>query len=221
MSACAVDREFSTESAAPRVVTANGEIIGLTEGENRAFRGIPYAKPPVGDLRWRAPQSLPAWEEPLLATSPGALCPQRGYKDPANEDCLTLNVFTPSVEPDRQLPVLVYIHGGAFRSGSGGYLSSSNVSQEGKFSGERWESEDIILVTSFTDWVSLGSFARIVARHGGREFWLARPGCCTALDTTERWKLRRRPATRHDHGKLCRSHGCATPDGHARDAWPF
>ena len=147
MSACAVDREFSTESAAPRVVTANGEIIGLTEGENRAFRGIPYAKPPVGDLRWRAPQSLPAWEEPLLATSPGALCPQRGHEKPANEDCLTLNVFTPSVEPDRQLPVLVYIHGGAFRSGSGGYLSSSNVSQDGKISGDVWNREDIILVT--------------------------------------------------------------------------
>ncbi|NCF74237.1 MAG: carboxylesterase family protein [Gammaproteobacteria bacterium] len=147
LAACAVDRRIDTEVTAPRVVTPSGEILGVTEGESRVFRGIPYAQPPVGDLRWRPPLALPAWQEPLQATSPGELCPQRGYDDPSNEDCLTLNVFAPIVASKRRLPVVVYIHGGAFRSGSGGYLSSSNVSPEGKFIGDVWNREDIILVT--------------------------------------------------------------------------
>src|SRR5215813_1181391 len=84
------------------------------------YRGIPYALPPVADLRWAPPQPYPRWQQLRPATSFGAICPQDGATDDS-EDCLFLNIWTPrpAVERDRRLPVMVFIHGGYFVFGAG------------------------------------------------------------------------------------------------------
>jgi carboxylesterase type B len=85
-----------------------------------SYRGIPYAQPPVGDLRWAAPQPLPPWTGTREATAFGPVCPQEGASD-ESEDCLFLNIWTPqaAVARNERLPVMVFIHGGAFLYGAG------------------------------------------------------------------------------------------------------
>ena len=109
-------------STTPVVVrTAQGPVIGAQQGGTRAFRGIPYAAPPVGPRRFRPPEPVAKWSEPLDATRPGKACPQPntgGYIRESSEDCLSLNVWTPAQRQEARLPVLVWIHGGAFLQGS-------------------------------------------------------------------------------------------------------
>ena len=85
-----------------------------------SYRGIPYALPPVADLRWAPPQPYPRWGHLRPATSFGAICPQDGATGEA-EDCLFLNIWTPraAVERHKRLPVMVFIHGGYFVFGAG------------------------------------------------------------------------------------------------------
>lgn len=103
-----------------------GTLKGRLAKEVWSFKGVPYAQPPVGDLRWRAPQPPKAWTGVREAADPGPLCMQKIVPDngvgagPASEDCLTLNVFAPAGAADRRLPVMVWIHGGGFINGSGG-----------------------------------------------------------------------------------------------------
>jgi para-nitrobenzyl esterase len=116
------------------VATSYGKLQGVEQGGLSVFRGIPFAKPPVGDLRFRAPERAEGWEGVRDASVSGPACPQgpRPGQEVASafggmfgqgelemdEDCLTLNVWTPGL--DDQRPVMVWIHGGAFRSGTGG-----------------------------------------------------------------------------------------------------
>jgi len=101
-----------------------GLISGETAEDIRVYRGIPYAAPPVGDFRWKPPQSVKPWEGVLHASNFGPACiqpksPARELKLPGeSEDCLTLNIWTPE-NSGESLPVMVWIHGGAFRLGSG------------------------------------------------------------------------------------------------------
>ncbi|MCE7005799.1 carboxylesterase family protein [Kibdelosporangium philippinense] len=109
-------------NAAPatRVFTDRGPVQGAMTGEVRSFQGIPFAKPPVGALRWRAPQPAARWREPLDATKPREFCAQLpgfGPSESVNEDCLYLNVTTPR-RVNRPLPVIVWYHGGGFTSGA-------------------------------------------------------------------------------------------------------
>ena len=120
------------------VVTRSGAVRGALDGTTRAFLGIPYAAPPVGNNRWRAPQPVQPWTEVRDATAPPKFCPQRttgigAYHARADEDCLTLNVFTPETLPARPLPVMVWIHPGAFVFGSGAedFYNGSDVSRVG------------------------------------------------------------------------------------------
>lgn len=114
--------------ANPVVDTTAGRVAGrVSEAGVTEFLGIPYAAPPVGPLRWRAPQPVQPWSETLDATSFGRIAPQvvsmgaslvPGDATDADEDCLTLNVWTPATD-DAKRPVMVWIHGGAFVGGAG------------------------------------------------------------------------------------------------------
>eukprot|EP00941_MAST-03F_sp_MAST-3F-sp1_P003191 g3191.t1 len=104
-----------------------GKIEGnvVKNGTQYQFLGIPYAKPPVKDLRWRAPVSIPRWNNTLKATSKRLPCPQQNTE--WSEDCLYMNIYTPKA-PKKLLPVMVWVHGGCFVGGnsynpSGGYLA--------------------------------------------------------------------------------------------------
>src|SRR5690606_21116335 len=111
--------------AVAQVVTIQtGELRGVTTDGVDSYKGIPYAAPPVGPLRWRPPQPPAAWEGVRASDRWGAECMQQPVSfdmaqssQPVSEDCLTLNVWAP-VSKDRRLPVMVWIHGGAFVNGS-------------------------------------------------------------------------------------------------------
>ena len=102
----------------PTATVETGSLQGTTEYNMNVFKNIPYAAPPVGDLRWRPPQPAASWNGTRDASQFGDSCPQPYVKNlstglalPGNEDCLKLNVFTPQ-KPGKDLPVMVWIHGG-------------------------------------------------------------------------------------------------------------
>lgn len=114
-----------TETAPQRTVE-NGKIEGINDSGVLIFKGIPFAKPPVGDLRWKAPQPVNDWEGVRKTTKFGPRCMQRPVfgdmvfrSDGISEDCLYLNVWTPTHEKGARLPVLVYFYGGGFIAGDG------------------------------------------------------------------------------------------------------
>ena len=114
-------------ASGPEVITALGVIRGITEEGVDSFKGIPFAAPPVGEYRWRQPQSIAPWNGVLDATAFGANCAQAGWPrgsgsiaDGSSEDCLYLNLWLPTgTKPNDKLPVMVWIHGGSFVGGSG------------------------------------------------------------------------------------------------------
>ena len=113
----------------PVVDTTAGRVTGrISEAGVFEYLGIPYAAPPVGELRWRAPQPAEPWTGTRDATSFGKIAPQivsmgaslvPGDDTDASEDCLTLNVWTPGADDAGRRPVMVWIHGGAFIGGAG------------------------------------------------------------------------------------------------------
>jgi para-nitrobenzyl esterase len=115
------------------VTIDSGTLHGGKTGTVRHFLGIPYAAPPVGPLRWRAPQPVEHWSGTHDALQVGDQCPQSlSYAGPSDtEDCLYLNVWSPSGAHD--LPVMVWLHGGAFIFGSGGdkYYDGGKLAEHG------------------------------------------------------------------------------------------
>ncbi|MDD1534901.1 MULTISPECIES: carboxylesterase/lipase family protein [unclassified Bradyrhizobium] len=121
----------------PFALTREGQMLGAVEGEVASFKGLTYAAPPVGALRWRPPQPTPESSEMHTAYAYGAPCLQPALPE-ASEDCLTLNVFRP-FGVDGPLPVMVFIHGGGFVSGS---------ANEPLFDGARLAQAGLLVVTA-------------------------------------------------------------------------
>lgn len=112
-----------------------GRVRGAAAGDVRIYRGLPYARPPVGDLRWRPPSRLPRWRGVRDATQFGAACmqpPSPFFTHAAvSEDCLFLNIWAPA--DARNAPVLVWIHGGSLINGAGSeaFYEGARLAQRG------------------------------------------------------------------------------------------
>jgi para-nitrobenzyl esterase len=135
----------SADVGGPRVAAPSGTVEGRREGAVRSFKGIPYAAPPVGPARWRPPTSVTPWSGVKQATQFGPACVQPAIPEASiyasdigstSEDCLTLNVWSPTNAA--RAPVFVWIHGGALQGGS---------SKETLYDGARLAAHDIVVVT--------------------------------------------------------------------------
>jgi para-nitrobenzyl esterase len=144
----------SSQQSAPEVKTASGVVRGVIAGDVAAFKGIPYAAPPVGEFRWRPPQPVKPWKEVRDASKDCADCPQRAWPGSTaiqSEDCLFLNVWAPANATNKsKLPVMVWIHGGGFTGGSGSGPSSA---------GDAFAKQGVILTTINYRLGRLGHFA--------------------------------------------------------------
>src|SRR5690349_11137346 len=130
---------------APRVKIANGELEGVNESGIKTFKGVPFAAPPVGNLRWREPQPVVNWNSVRKADKFGPRAMQLPVFGDMNfrsngvsEDCLYLNVWTPSKTGNERLPVLVYFYGGGFIAGDG---------SEFRYDGESLARRGIVTIT--------------------------------------------------------------------------
>jgi para-nitrobenzyl esterase len=131
----------TTQTSLNVVKLDSGKISGVQQGGTWTYLGIPYAKPPVGNLRGKPPEAPVAWSGTRACTQYGATCPQPpGPVSFGNEseDCLYLNVWTPAKTPTEKLPVMVWIYGGAFTTGSG---------SDPRFNGVNLTKQGVIVVT--------------------------------------------------------------------------
>ncbi len=141
----------------PRAETAAGTVRGTLDGPIAVFKGIPFAAPPVAPLRWRPPQPVAPWPGVRDAHCFGPSCPQ-AFATPTqlaplerlDEDCLYLNVWAPAEQSTTPMPVMVWIHGGAFISGTG---------SEAEFDGRRLAERGVIVITFNYRIGRLGFFA--------------------------------------------------------------
>lgn len=128
----------SGPSLAPVVQAALGPVQGITRNGAYEYRGMPYALAPTGDLRWALPQPVTAtWTSVYKAYDFGPACPQQARfnltEESLNEDCLSINVSVPAdIKPGEKLPVLFWIHGGAFVGGSSSLYRLDKLAREGR-----------------------------------------------------------------------------------------
>lgn len=137
---------------APQALAAINDPVRVEQGQLagasgrspdvRVYRGIPFAAPPVGDLRWKPPQPAASWQGVRQATQFGNACSQPPFPSnglygssppPISEDCLYLNIWTPAKSADDRLPVMVWIHGGGFVHGTGAAIGydGENLARKG------------------------------------------------------------------------------------------
>lgn len=129
----------ATAQPAPRAKIETGALVGVAYENANVFRNIPFAAPPVGELRWAPPQPPKPWAGDRAAATQGVSCPQPmtandmpnsgGANGPTSEDCLQLNVFAPKTA--KKAPVMVWIHGGSHRTGAGWVYDGQNFARDG------------------------------------------------------------------------------------------
>ena len=157
------------EPEAPAVKCYNGTFVGSEENGVLSFKGIPFAKAPIGELRWKAPQSVEASNETFDATSYGKVAlqpyassePISWHPENMSEDCLTLNIWTTG-KSDAKKPVMFYLHGGAFS-----YGSAVDMLYSGQYMVE--EHPDIVVVNANYRLGPLG-FIDFSGVEGGEKF---------------------------------------------------
>jgi para-nitrobenzyl esterase len=150
----------------------SGVLVGVTTSSPgvRAFKGVPFAAPPIGDLRWKPPQPVKPWIAYRNANRFGPICEQipvapgslffKGDAETRSEDCLYLNLWTPAKTANDKLPVMVWIYGGSFSHGSG---------TEAFYDGEFFARKGVILVTFNYRVGALGFLAHPeLSRESGR-----------------------------------------------------
>ncbi|ACY95860.1 Carboxylesterase [Thermomonospora curvata DSM 43183] len=146
LGATPVQAAGNAPATAPVVRIHEGLIRGVSGENGTSYLGIPYAKPPVGPLRWKPPAPPEGWRGVRDATKPGNPCMQSKVQTPwgdlagpgtPSEDCLYLNVHVPAKRSLRPRPVMVWIHGGGFTIGSGAFYDGGVLAQRG----------DVIVVT--------------------------------------------------------------------------
>lgn len=144
-------------AAADVVRTVEGSVRGTVAADHRAFQGIPFAAPPVGELRWRSPQPVTPWTGIREAATQGSRCPQTagGGTPSVDEDCLYLNVTTPRT-PGRK-PVMVWVHGGGNTIGGAADFDATRLAVQG----------DVIVVTTNYRLGVLSAFAHPDLAGGG------------------------------------------------------
>lgn len=128
----------STAVAQRQVKVTGGEIRGVEADGVASFKGIPFAAPPVGDLRWKAPQPVKPWKGIREAKEFGPSPMQPAFASKPSEDCLYLNLWTGAQDPSERRPVMVYIFGGAFNGGS---------PTDSLFDGTKFARKGVVLVT--------------------------------------------------------------------------
>ena len=174
----AMSAQAATDAAAsnPVVSISTGQLRGsLTADGVAVFKNIPFAQPPIGELRWREPLPAKAWTGVRDATAFGPMCNQNDNKQlPHSEDCLQLNVWTPAWPVRSSFPVMVWIHGGGNVAGSG---------VEALFNGEVLARHGVVVVNIN---YRLGVFG-----------FFAHPATHERVSSPRRGKLR---AGRSDHG---------------------
>ena len=137
--------QLTTDHSLPTVKTANGLVQGTQISGISMFKGIPYAQPPLGDLRWKEPQAVKNWEGTRKADHFSARAMQLPWyadmkfrSDGMSEDCLYLNIWTPAKTGKEELPVLVYFFGGGFKAGDG---------SEYRYDGESMARRGVVSIT--------------------------------------------------------------------------
>ncbi len=190
VSAGTLGGQAAAGASGPVAATANGAVRGLANGTVNEFLGIPYAAPPVGALRWQPPQPAASWSGVRDATQFAPHCPQVAGpfgEASTSEDCLYLNVFTPT--GGGRHPVMVWIHGGALVSGESNDYDPTQLVADG-----------VTVVTINYRLGALGFLAHpALAGANGQsgDYGLDGPAGRAALGAAQHRELRRRPAQRH------------------------
>ncbi|MFC7247125.1 carboxylesterase/lipase family protein [Catellatospora aurea] len=156
---------MTVATSSPEVTIAAGALRGSQEASLAVFRGIPFAQPPVGALRFAAPHPVERWDGVRTALTYGAAPPQAGASpmaassDPAAEDWLTVNVWSPDLDPSAELAVMVWIHGGAYLIG---------MSSLPEYDGARLARDGNVVVVTFNYRVGVEGFAQIEGAPANR-----------------------------------------------------
>lgn len=176
--------QLTSDGGLPTVKTANGMVQGTQISGISMFKGVPFAQPPVGDLRWKAPQPVKNWEGTLKADHFSArpmqlpIYSDMNFRSPGiSEDCLYLNIWTPAKTGNEQLPVLVFFYGGGMKAGDG---------SEFRYDGESMARKSIVAITVN---YRLGVFGFLAHPELSKESTFHASGNYGLMDQTEalRW----------------------------------